>query len=38
MLFQIQTDMDTAITAVQDSLAIVEEPMQESINLFSMAQ
>jgi biopolymer transport protein ExbB len=30
--------MDTAITAVQDSLAIVEEPMQESINLFSMAQ
>ena len=38
MLFQIQTDMDTAITAVQDSLAIVEEPMQESINLFAMAQ
>ena len=38
MLFQIQTDMDTAITAVQDSLAIVEEPMQASINLFSMAQ
>ena len=38
MLFQIQTEMDTAITAVQDSLAIVEEPMQESINLFSMAQ
>ena len=38
MLFQIQTDMDTALTAVQDSLAIVEEPMQESINLFAMAQ
>ena len=38
MLFQIQTELDTAITAVQDSLAIVEEPMQESINLFSMAQ
>ena len=38
MLFQIQTDMDTAITAVHDSWASVEEPMQESINLFSMAQ
>ena len=38
MLFQIQTDMDTAITAVQDSLAIVEQPAQESINLFTMAQ
>ena len=38
MLFQIQTEIDTVITAVQDSLAVVEEPMQESINLFSMAQ
>mgnify|MGYP003311142124 CR=1 FL=1 len=38
MLFQIQTNMDTAMTAVQDSLAMVEQPMQESINLFTMAQ
>ncbi len=38
MLFQIQTDMDAAMTAVQDSLAIVEQPVQESINLFTMAQ
>ena len=38
MLFQIQTDMDAAMTAVQDSLAIVEQPAQESINLFTMAQ
>ena len=38
MLFQIQTEIDTVITAVQDSLAVVEEPMQESINLLSMAQ
>ena len=38
MLFQIQSDMDTAMTAVQDSLATMEQPMQESINLFTMAQ
>ena len=38
MLFQIQTNMDTAMTAVQDTLATVEQPMQESINLFAMAQ
>ena len=38
MLFQIQTNMDTAMTAVQDSLATMEQPMQESINLFTMAQ
>jgi hypothetical protein len=38
MLFQIQSNMDTAMTAVQDSLTMVDQPVQESINLFTMAQ
>ena len=38
MLFQIQTDMDTMMTAAQDSLAVMEQPIEESINLFAMAQ
>ena len=38
MLFQIQTDMDTMMTAAQDSLAVMEQPIEESINLFTMAQ
>jgi biopolymer transport protein ExbB len=38
MLFQIQTDIDTnVVTAVQETVAVVEEPVQESINLFTMA-
>ena len=38
MLFQIQTDMDTAMNAVQDASAMMEQPVQESINLLTMAQ
>ena len=38
MLFQIQTDMDTMMTVAQDSLAVMEQPIEESINLFTMAQ
>ena len=40
MLFQIQTDIDTTmVTAVQDSLAVVEETVTEnSINLLTMAE
>ena len=38
MLFQIQTDMDTMMTAVQDTMAVVEQPVEESMNLFTMAQ
>ena len=38
MLFQIQTNVDTSMTAVQDSLADLDQPVQESINLFTMAQ
>ena len=38
MLFQIQTDMDTMMTALQDSVAVMEQPIEESINLFTMAQ
>ena len=38
MLFQIQTDMDTMMTVAQDSLTIMEQPIEESINLFTMAQ
>ena len=38
MLFQIQTNVDTSMTAVQDSLAVLDQPVQESINLFTMAQ
>ena len=34
MLFQI----DTVAAAVADSVAVVEEPVQESINLWTMAQ
>ena len=39
MLFQIQTDIDTTMsTAVQDTVAIIEEPVVEnSINLLTMA-
>ena len=38
MLFQIQIDMDTMMTAVQDTMAVVEQPVEESMNLFTMAQ
>ena len=38
MLFQIQTDMDTMMTVAQDSLTVMEQPIEESINLFTMAQ
>ena len=38
MLFQIQTNVDTANVAVQDSLMMLDQPVQESINLFTMAQ
>ena len=40
MLFQIQTDIDTTMsTAVQDTVAILEEPVVEnSINLLTMAE
>ena len=38
MLFQIQTDMDPMMTAVQDTMAVVEQPVEESMNLFTMAQ
>ena len=38
MLFQIQTDLDTMMTAVQDTAMVVEQPVEESINLFTMAQ
>ena len=38
MLFQIQTNMDTMLTAAQDSLAVMQQPAEESINLFAMAQ
>ena len=38
MLFQIQTNVDTAMVAMQDSLAVLDQPVQESINLFTMAQ
>ena len=36
MLFQIQTDM--TMTVAQDSLTVMEQPIEESINLFTMAQ
>ena len=39
MLFQIQTDMDTMLTAAQDTLAVVEETVVDnSINLLTMAE
>ena len=38
MLFQIQTDMDTMMTVAQDSLTVMDQPIEESINLFTMAQ
>ena len=38
MLFQIQTDLDTMMTAVQDTAMLVEQPVEETINLFTMAQ
>lgn len=38
MLFQIQTNIDTMLTATPDSLAVMEQPLEESINLFTMAQ
>ena len=38
MLLKIQTDMDTMMTAVQDTMAVVEQPVEESMNLFTMAQ
>ena len=38
MLFQIQTNMDTMMTAVQDTVAVLEQPIEESINLLTMAQ
>ena len=39
MLFQIQTDMDTMLTAAQDTVAVVEETVVEnSINLLTMAE
>ncbi len=38
MLFQIQTDLDTMMTAVQDTAMVVEQPVEETINLFTMAQ
>ena len=38
MLFQIQTEMDTMMTAAQDSVALVEETVVDnSINLLTMA-
>ena len=38
MLFQIQTDLDTMMTAVQDTAMVVDQPVEETINLFTMAQ
>ena len=38
MLFQIQTDLDTMMTAIQDTAVVVEQPVEESINLYTMAQ
>lgn len=38
MLFQIQTDMDTMMTAMQDTMAVMEQPAEETMNLFTMAQ
>ena len=38
MLFQIQTNMDTMMTAVQDTVAVLEQPIEESMNLLTMAQ
>ena len=38
MLIQIQTDLDTMMTAVQDTAMVVEQPVEETINLFTMAQ
>ncbi len=38
MLFQIQTNLDTMMTAIQDTAVVVEQPVEESINLFTMAQ
>ena len=38
MLFQIQTDLDTMMTAVQDTAMVVEQSVEETINLFTMAQ
>ncbi|MBQ5387933.1 MAG: MotA/TolQ/ExbB proton channel family protein [Paludibacteraceae bacterium] len=39
MLFQIQTDIDTMLTTVQDSVVAVEETVTDSsINLLTMAQ
>ena len=38
MLFQIQTEMDTMMTAAQDTVALVEETVVDnSINLLTMA-
>ena len=38
MLCHIQTDLDTMMTAVQDTAMVVEQPVEETINLFTMAQ
>ena len=38
MLFQIQTNMDTVMAAAQESVAVMEQPAEETINLFTMAQ
>ena len=39
MLFQIQSDIDTMMTTVQDTVAVVEEMVTEnSINLLTMAE
>lgn len=38
MLFQIQTNLDTMMTAIQDTAVVVEQPVEESVNLFTMAQ
>ena len=39
MLFQIQTNMDTMLTAAQDTVAVVEETVVDnSINLLTMAE
>ena len=38
MLFQIQTNLDTMMTAIQDTAVVVEQPVEESINLYTMAQ
>ena len=39
MLFQINNVIDTTIIpAAQDSLPVIDEPIQQSINLFTMAE